>query len=148
MNRKVNTIMSGIPAERQNLAERLGDVLRRFEREGGDIARLANAVGGHERRDLMRWANGTTMPAEVLVALLDELPRHHADHLIGATSLRLVSKEAAEKVNALRAASASSGFSSDVAARMADGEWCHMDEAAIRERSAELITILQPLAGE
>lgn len=139
--------MSGIPAERQNLADRLGDVLRKLEREGGDINRLAASVG-QERRDLMRWSKGTAMPAEVLIALIDELPRHHADHLIGATALRLVSKEAAEKVNALRAASATSGFSADVASRMADGEWCHMDEAAIRERSAELITILQPLAGE
>ena len=28
--------MSGIPAERQNLADRLANALRRFEREGGD----------------------------------------------------------------------------------------------------------------
>lgn len=144
---KVYKVMSGIPAERQNLADRLDNVLRRFEREGGDIHRLASDVG-HEARDLRRWAGGTTMPAEVLVALLGELPRHLADLLIGATSLRLVRREDGEKANALRAAASTSAFAADVASRFADGEWCHRDDAATREHAQELITVLQPLAGE
>lgn len=139
--------MSGIPAERQNLADRLATALRRFEREGGDIGKLAAAVG-QERRDLMRWASGVTMPAEVLVALLDELPRHLADHLIGATALRLVSRESRADANALRAASATSAFSADIANRMADGEWCHKDKAAAREHAQRVIAQLQDVAGE
>ena len=147
LNRKVNTIMSGIPAERQNLADRLATALRRYEREAGDINRLGEAVG-HSARDLRRWALGTTMPAEVLVALLDELPRHLADHLIGQSGFKLVCKQAADTVNALTAASRASAFSSDVAQRMADGVWCHRDEEAARENAQELITILAPLAEQ
>lgn len=139
--------MSGNCAEQQNLAERLADVLRRLEREGGDVNKLAGKIG-QERRDLTRWANGTTLPAHVLVALLDELPRHLADHLIGTTRLRLVSKEKPTGANALHAAAVASNFSADVAERMADGEWCHRDEAATSDHAKRVISDLQKLAGE
>lgn len=138
--------MSHGNAEQQNLAERLTTVLRRFKREDGNINKLAENVGC-DLRDLTRWANGTTLPGHILIALLDELPRHLADHMIGASGFRLVSKEACETVNALRAASAASAFSSDVAMRMADGEWCHRDEVAAKEHAERVITELQNVAG-
>lgn len=140
--------MSHCNKERENLAERLATVLRRFEREGGDISKLAKDVGDHDRADLRRWANGTTLPGEVLIALMAELPRHLADHLVGSTGLRLVAKDAPQQANALRAAAAASGLSSDIATRMADGEWCHRDEAAAKDHAARVIAELQSLAGE
>lgn len=138
--------MSHGNAEQQNLAERLTTVLRRLKREGGCVTALAEGVGC-EPRDLKRWADGTTLPGHILVALLDELPRHLADHMIGASGFRLVSKEACETVNALRAASATSAFSADVASRMADGEWCHRDAEAAKEHAQRVITELQNVAG-
>lgn len=139
--------MSAISASQQNLADRLSDVLRKMERDGEDLHALARKVG-EERRDLVRWAGGTTMPAHVLVALLDELPRHHADHLIGHTQLRLVNKDMSATACALRAAAAASTFSAEVAERMADGDWCHQDEAAAKEKARETITSLQHFTGE
>jgi hypothetical protein len=62
--------------------------------------------------------------------------------------LRLVSKDQPHTVNALRAAASASDFSRDVAERMADGEWCHRDEAAAREHAQRVITDLQSVAGE
>lgn len=139
--------MSANIAAQQNLAERFGDALRLYEAEGGDVHRLAERVG-EEARDLRRWADGTKMPAHVLVLLLGALPRHLADKLILPSGLRLVCREQAEKANALRAAAAACDFSRDVTERMADGEWCHRDDAAAREHARRVITDLQPLAGE
>ena len=139
--------MSGIPAERQHFAERLATVLRRFEREGGDIPALAEKIG-HERRDLNRWAQGTAMPADIMLALVAELPRHLADFLIKPTGLRFTACETPAHRNALRAASAASSFSADVSQRMADGEWCHRDEAAAAEHAQRVIADLQGIAGE
>lgn len=133
--------------EQHNLAERLATVLRRYEREGGNLSELASAIG-QETRDLRRWANGTTIPGHILIALMAELPRHLADYLIGNSGLRLVSKDAPQGANALRAAAAASGLSSDIATRLADGEWCHRDEAAAREHAQRVISELQGLAGE
>lgn len=84
--------MSDVNPERDNLAERLDDVLRRFERRGGDLNKLAHDCGGHTRADFLRWRKGTTIPGEVLVALIDELPTHLANELIGTTQYRLAHK--------------------------------------------------------
>jgi hypothetical protein len=131
----------------QNLADRLAEILRKMERDGEDIHALARKVG-EERRDLMRWAGGTTLPGHVLIALLDELPRHYADFLIGGTRLRLVCKEAPEKATALRAAAVTSSFVAEVAERMSDGEWCHRDDDAARDKARATITELQHFVGE
>lgn len=139
--------MSGNSAAQQNLADRLDDALRRYEREGGDLNKLAERVG-QERRDLTRWRQGTTLPGHVLIALIDELPRHLADHLIGATRLRLASKDAGSGASAIKAAAATSSFSADVTERMSDGEWCHQDDAAAKEHARRAISHLQNFAGE
>lgn len=134
-------------AAQQNLAERFGDVLRLYEAEGGNVHALADRVG-EEARDLRRWADGTKMPAHVLVLLLGVLPRHLADRLIAHSGLRLVAREAVEHSNVLRASASASAFASDVATRLADGVWCHRDDAAAREHAARVISDLQSVAGE
>ncbi len=139
--------MVGNTSSQQNLADRLAEVLRKMERDGENLHALARKVG-EELRDLRRWARGTTLPGHVLVALLDELPRHHADYLIGATQFRLVAKDASPSATALMAAAATSRFSAEVTERMADGEWCHRDEAAAKEDAREVITNLQNYVGE
>ena len=139
--------MSANLASQQNLAERFATVLRRFENEGGSIHSLAEKVG-EDARDLRRWADGTKFPGHVLIALMGELPRHLADYLIAGSGLRLVCKDAPANVNALKAAAAASSFSSDVASRMSDGEWCHRDDAAAREHAQRVISELQAVAGE
>lgn len=133
--------------EQQSFADTLANVLRRFEREGGDLGNLARRIG-QERRDLKRWADGTAMPAHVLIALLHELPRHLADALIAATGLRLVAVDPDASASALAASAATAGFSADVAQRMADGEWCPRDRAATKEHAARVIAQLQAVAGE
>lgn len=138
--------MASNPAAQQNLAERLSEVLRKLERDG-ELQSVARKVD-EDVRDLRRWARGATLPGHVLIALLDELPRHHADYLIGGTQLRLVSKDAGETISALRAAAATSAFVADVAERMADNEWCHRDDAAAKERGRQTITELQRFVGE
>jgi len=130
----------------QNLADRLSEVVRKLERDG-ELPAIARKVG-EEVRDLRRWAKGTTLPGHVLVALLDELPRHHADYLIGNTGLRLVSKDASETATAFRAAAATSSFVAEVAERMSDGEWCHVDDAVAKEKARATITELQHFVGE
>lgn len=134
-------------ASQQNLADRLADVLRKMERDGEDVHALARKVG-EERRDLLRWANGTTMPAHVLVALLDELPRHHADYLIGGTQLRLIAREGAPTTSAMVAVAAASSFTAEVVERLSDGEFCHRDAAEARDLARETITRLQNFVGE
>lgn len=134
-------------AAQQNLADRLGNVIRRFEHEGGDVSRLAEKVG-EEPRDLRRWADGTKIPGHVLIALLGELPRHLADELVKPSGLRLVSRHQPSNANALKAAAVASTFAGDVASRMADGEWCHRDDAAAREHAQRVIADLQAVAGE
>ncbi len=139
--------MSGNLKAQQSLAERLANVLRRFEHEGGCLADIAQKCG-EEPRDLRRWAEGTKMPAHVLSLLLGELPRHLADRLIQPTGLRLVARDAADSANALIAASKASMFACNVAERKADGVWDHRDELETREDARRLIAGLQPLAGE
>lgn len=139
--------MSSNLAAQQNLASRLATVLRRFENEGGDIHQLAGALD-EEVRDLRRWAEGTKIPGHVLVALLGELPRHLADYLVAASGLRLICKDTPANTNALKAAAAASTSSSDVATRMADGEWCHRDDEAARQHAQRVISELQAVAGE
>jgi hypothetical protein len=140
--------MSANIAAQQTFADRLGNALRRAEAEGfGDKAHFANKIG-EEARDLLRWSQGTKMPAHALVALLGELPRHLADELIKPSGLRLVTREHLDHANALKAAASASRFSGDVAERMADGEWCHRDAEAARQHAQRVITDLQSLAGE
>lgn len=139
--------MAGNSASQQNLADRLAEVLRKLKRGGEDLQELARKVG-EEVRDLNRWARGTTLPGHVLVALLDELPRHYADYLIGTTDLRLVNKDQASSSCAMKAAAATAQFAAEVAGRMADGTWCHRDEAESRDDARETITMLQSYVGD
>ena len=138
--------MPGISAEQQNLAERLGDVLRRFAREGGDMTRLERNIG-HTRRDFNRWAKDTTMPAHVLLALLDELPRHLANELIGSTGLRLVARDCDEQASYLKVSASASALVADITERMADGEFCHRDTIAVKQHAQRTITDLQSFVG-
>lgn len=139
--------MASNPASQQNLASRLAEVLRKMERDGDDLHALARKVG-EERRDLMRWASGTTMPSHVLIALLDELPRHHADYLIGQTQYRLVSRDQTEEACAMEALAATSAFTADVVDRLADGVFCHQDKAAAKDMARATISRLQAFVGE
>lgn len=129
------------------LAERLANVLRRFEHEGGVIEALARAVG-ETPRDLRRWADGVTLPGHVFCALLGELPRHLADELIRPTGLRLVARDNDDGANSLLAAASAAALASEIARRHADGAFCHRDRAAVRAEAQRLIAELQPLAGE
>lgn len=138
--------MASICAAQQDLAERLSEIIRKLARDG-QLNAIARKVG-EDVRDLRRWAKGTTMPGHVLLALLDELPRHHADALIGGTQLRLVSRDASETATAFRAAAATSSFVAEVAERMSDGEWCHRDDAVAKEKARVTITELQAFVGE
>lgn len=135
------------PASKHYLAERLANVLRRFEHEGGEIEALARAVG-ETTRSLRRWANGDTLPGHVAIALLGELPRHLADELIRPTGLRLVARDSEDDANALIAAARAASFSSGVTMRHADGRFCHRDRAETRAEAQRLIAELQALAGE
>lgn len=137
--------MSSNNAVQQSFADRLSTVLRRYEHEGcGTKASLAAKID-EEARDLTRWGNGTTMPAHTLVVLLGELPRHLADELIRPCGLKLVSRDAPADANVLSAAAAAADFASDVATRLADGEYCHRDEEATRQKAQRTITELAKL---
>lgn len=135
------------PASKHYLAERLGNVLRRFEHEGGAIEALARAVG-ETPRDLRRWADGVTLPGHVFCALLGELPRHLADELIRPSGLRLVAIDQDDGANALLAAASAASFASSIAAMMADGRLDHRERAEARKIAQTVIAQLQPLAGE
>jgi hypothetical protein len=139
--------MSANLAAQQKLAERLGNVLRRFEHEGGSIEDLAAAVG-ETGRDLRRWAEGTKLPGHVFCMLLGELPRHLADLLIRPTGLRLEQVETQGKVNALLAAAGASEFSGAVARGLADGRLDHRERAELGQLAEQLIPALQALASE
>lgn len=132
---------------KHHLAERLGNVLRRFELEGGAIEVLARKVG-ETPRDLRRWADGVTLPGHVLVALLGELPRHLADELIRPTGLRLVAIDHDEGANALLVAAQLNTLAGTIAKAAADGRIDHRERAAIGQMAQATITELQPLAGE
>lgn len=129
------------------LAERLANVLRRFEHEGGAIEALARAVG-ETPRDLRRWADGVTLPGHVFCALLGELPRHLADELIRPTGLRLVALDHDESANALMVAAKLNELAGTIAEAAADGRIDHRERAAIGQMAQATITELQPLAGE
>jgi hypothetical protein len=129
------------------LAERLGNVLRRFEHEGGAIEALARAVG-ETPRDLRRWADGVTLPGHVFCALLGELPRHLADELIRPTGLRLVARDQDDDVNALLAAAKANDLAGTIARMMADGRLDHRERAELEQLAQATIAELQPLAGE
>jgi hypothetical protein len=134
-------------ASKHYLAERLGNVLRRFEHEGGVIEALARAVG-ETPRDLRRWADGVTLPGHVLCALLGELPRHLADELIRPSGLRLVAIDHDDSANALMVAVQLNALAATIAEAAADGPIDHRERAAIRQMAQATITELQPLAGE
>jgi hypothetical protein len=129
------------------LAERLANVLRRFEHEGGVIEVLARAVG-ETPRDLRRWADGVTLPGHVLSALLGELPRHLADELIRPTGLRLVAIDHDDGANALMVAVKLNALAGTITEAAADGPIDHRERAVIRQMAQATITELQPLAGE
>lgn len=129
------------------LAERLANVLRRFEHEGGQIEALARAVG-ETPRDLRRWADGVTLPGHVAFALLGELPRHLADELIRPTGLRLIAIDHDEGANALMVAAKLNELAGTIAEAAADGRIDHRERAAIGQMAQATITELQPLAGE
>jgi hypothetical protein len=135
------------PASKHYLSERLGNVLRRFEHEGGAIEALARAVG-ETPRDLRRWADGVTLPGHVFCALLGELPRHLADELIRPSGLRLVAIDQDDGANALIAAAAAATFAGTIAEMMADGRLDHRERAEARKIAQTVIAQLQPLAGE
>jgi len=134
-------------ASKHYLAERLANVLRRFEHEGGAIEALARAVG-ETPRDLRRWADGVTLPGHVFCALLGELPRHLADALIRPTGLRLVAIDHDESANALLVAARLNNLAGTIAEAAADGRIDHRERAAIGQLAQATITQLQPLAGE
>jgi len=138
--------MASSSASQHDLAERLSEVVRKLDRDG-QLQAIARKVD-EDVRDLRRWAKGTTLPGHVLVALLDELPRHHADHLIGGTQFRLAAREAGTTADAMAAVAAASTFTADVVERFADGEFCHRDAAAAKDRARETITRLQAFVGE
>ena len=64
----LSIFMSANLAAQQNLAERLDDVLRLLENEGGNVHVLAERVG-EEVRDLRRWAEGAPYRAFVTQAI-------------------------------------------------------------------------------
>ncbi len=134
-------------ASKHYLAERLANVLRRFEHEGGAIEVLARAVG-ETPRDLRRWAEGVTLPGHVAIALLGELPRHLADELIRPTGLRLVARDQDDGANALLVAAKLNELAGTIAIASADGRIDHRERAAIGQLAQTTITELQPLAGE
>lgn len=129
------------------LAERLANVLRRFEHEGGVIEALARSVG-ETPRDLRRWAEGVTLPGHVFCALLGELPRHLADELIRPSGLRLVAIDHDDGVNALMVAVKLNQLAGTIAQAAADGRIDHRERAEIVQMAQATITELQPLAGE
>ena len=131
----------------QKLAERLGNVLRRFEHEGGSVDDLAQRVG-ETARDLRRWAEGTKLPGHVLSALLGELPRHLADELIRPTGLRLVSRDHDGEANALLAAASASDLTAAITRKLSDGRLDHRERAELAQLAAATIADLQPLAGK
>lgn len=135
------------PVSKHFLAERLANVLRRFEHEGGAIEALARAVG-ETPRDLRRWADGVTLPGHVFCALLGELPRHLADELIRPTGLRLVAIDHDDGANALLVAARLNELAGTIAEAAADGRINHRERAAIGQMAQATITELQPLAGE
>jgi len=139
--------MSGNLAAQQHLADRLGNVLRRFEHEGGSIEALAERVG-ETGRDLRRWAQGTRLPGHVFCALLGELPLHLANLLIRPTGLSLQPLPVDDEASALMAAAESSDFCGMVARSLADGKIDHRERAAMASKAQTLIAALQPLAGE
>lgn len=134
-------------ASKHYLAERLANVLRRFEHEGGAIEALARAVG-ETPRDLRRWADGVTLPGHVLCALLGELPRHLADEMIRPTGLRLVAIDHEDSANALLVAAKLNELAGTIAQAAADGRIDHRERAEIVQMAQATITELQPLAGE
>lgn len=139
--------MSSNLLAQQNLAERLGTVLRRLEHEGGSIDALAQRVG-ETSRDLRRWAEGTKLPGHVLSLLLGELPRHLADELIRPSGLRLVARDSSAEANALLAAAQASDLAGSVARMMSDGQLDHRERAELAQVAKVTIAKLQPLAGE
>lgn len=132
---------------KHHLAERLANVLRRFEHEGGAIEALARAVG-ETPRDLRRWADGVTLPGHVFCALLGELPLHLANILIRPTGLSLEPLPVDDEESALMAAAESSDFSGMVARSLADGRIDHRERAAMAQKAQTLIARLQPLANQ
>lgn len=139
--------MSANLAAQQHCADRLANVLRRFEHEGGSIEALAGRVG-QTGRDLRRWAQGTTLPGHVAFALLGELPRHLADEMIRPTGLRLEDREYADSVNALSVAAKASALAAEIAERHADGRFCHRDAAAVRDQLRRVLPDFEALASE
>jgi non-ribosomal peptide synthetase component F len=139
-------IMAANFAAQQTAAKRFSNVLRKYEFEGGNPQELAESVG-QELRDLRRWADGTSMPAHVILQLLAALPRHLADELIKPTGLRLVARDTTDSANALLAASRCSALSSDITQRHADGVFCHQDKAAVQAEAKRLIADLEGLAA-
>lgn len=135
------------PASKHYLAERLANVLRRFEHEGGALEALARAVG-ETPRDLRRWGDGVTLPGHVLCALLGELPRHLADELLRPTGLRLIAIDHDDHANTLLAAASAASLAGNIARRHADGQFCHRDRAAVRAEAQRLIAELEPLAAD
>ncbi len=135
------------PASKHYLSERLANVLRRFEHEGGAIETLARAVG-ETPRDLRRWADGVTLPGHVFCALLGELPRHLADELIRPTGLRLIAQDHDDQANALLAAAGAASLASHIAERHADGQFCHRDREVVKAEARRLIADLEALAAE
>jgi hypothetical protein len=139
--------MSSNLLAQQKLADRLGNVLRRFEHEGGSVDDLAGRVG-ETGRDLRRWAEGTKLPGHVLAMLLGELPRHLADELIRPTGLRLTDIVRDDEANALAAASSLAMLAGSITQRHADGQYCHRDRAEISAKARRLIPTLQKLVED
>ena len=139
--------MSANLRAQQKLAERLASVIRRFEHEGGSLDDLAASVG-ETARDLKRWADGTKMPAHVIIMLLGELPRHLADELIRPTGLRLIARDHDDEANALLAAAHANDLAGTIARMMADGRLDHRERAELAKVAQATIAQLQPLAGE
>lgn len=138
--------MASNASSKDNLAAELDSVLRHFEREGGDLNKLARDVG-EDRADLNRWRKGTTLPGHVLVALQDELPLHLASRLTGSRR-RIVSRDQPEAANDLATVSSISHLCGAWTEALADGRRDHVETAKIGESIERLLPALIAIVTE
>lgn len=138
--------MASNSPSKDNLAAELDSVLRAFERDGGDINKLARDVG-EDRADLCRWRKGTTLPGHVLRALQDELPLHLASRLTGSRR-RIVNRDQSEAANDFTVLSNLSHLCGAWTEALADGRRNHVETAEIGQAIEKMLPALIAIVTE
>ena len=146
MPQKVNTIMSNLDRQDQDVVSRQERVLRLAKRDHGLSLEVLTAETGISKSTLNSYTTGTAMPLHNAVKLSRVLPDYLVSLWFETAGKIVLDKSSDEDALLDQLLLESTGYSAEHVQRGADGVICPRDREALRDRARRLAAVSQKVA--